>query len=126
MQDSSSCSNDSVTLKDTATGIELFTLCGNKLPDDVMSLSNKMTVVFASDRSVTKSGFVISYVASRKVFGKQYVHFHGARCFFGFLAISEIRIIIYNRPHIFAKKTKYLYLLRIVDQLLPLSSAPVF
>ena len=70
VQDSSSCSNDSVTLKDTATGIELFTLCGNKSPDDVMSLSSKMTVVFASDRSVTRSGFVISYVASKNVFGK--------------------------------------------------------
>ena len=83
VQDSSSCSNDSVTLKDTATGIELFTLCGNKLPDDVMSLSNKMTVVFASDSSVTKSGFVISYVASKTSFGKQCIR-HGARWFLGF------------------------------------------
>ena len=70
VQDSSGCSNDSVSLKDTATGIELFKLCGNKSPSDVMSLSNEMTVVFASDSSVIKNGFVISYMSSRKVFGK--------------------------------------------------------
>ncbi|KAI0231879.1 hypothetical protein LSAT2_017760, partial [Lamellibrachia satsuma] len=68
VQDSSACSNDSVSLKDTATGIVLFTFCGNKSPSDVMSLSNEMTVVFASDSSMTKNGFVISYMLSRKVF----------------------------------------------------------
>ena len=87
MQESSSCSNDSVTLKDTATGFDIFTLCGNTSPDDVMSLNNKITVVFASDSSVKKNGFVISYVASRKVFGaytlmRQYVFF-GYSCYFG-------------------------------------------
>ena len=71
VQYSSGCSNDSVSLKDTATGIELFTLCGNQLPDDVMSSSNEMTVVFATDSSVTKRGFVTSYVASSDVFGKR-------------------------------------------------------
>ena len=71
VQDSSGCSNDNVTLTDTATGIELFTLCGHQLPNDVMSSSNEMTVVFASDSSVTTKGFVISYEASSVVFGKQ-------------------------------------------------------
>ena len=71
VEDSSGCSNDSVSLKDTATGIELLTLCGNQLPDDVMSSSNEMTVVFETDSSVTKRGFVISYVASADVFGKR-------------------------------------------------------
>ena len=70
MQESSGCSNDSVSLTDTATGIELLKLCGHQLPDDVMSASNEMAVVFESDSSVTKSGFFISYVASRNVFGK--------------------------------------------------------
>ena len=71
VQDISSCSKDNVTLTDTATGIELFMLCGNQLPDDVLSSSNEMTVVFATDNSVTTNGFFISYVASSEVFGKQ-------------------------------------------------------
>ena len=70
MQDSSSCSDDSVTLTDTATGIELFKFCGNQLPDDIMSSSNEMTVVFATDSSITTDGFVVSYVASSEVFGE--------------------------------------------------------
>ncbi|KAI0212202.1 hypothetical protein LSAT2_002886 [Lamellibrachia satsuma] len=69
VQDISSCSKDNVTLTDTATGIELFTLCGHQLPDDVLSSSNEMTVVFATDNSVTTNGFFISYVASSEVFG---------------------------------------------------------
>ena len=74
VQDSNGCTNDSVSLKDTATGIELFTLCGNKVPDDVMSSSNEMTVIFATDSSVTAKGFAISYVASSEVLGKQLRH----------------------------------------------------
>ena len=70
VQESSSCSNDNVTLTDTATGIELFTLCGHRLPDDVMSSNNEMTIVFATDSSVTADGFLISYVATSDVFGK--------------------------------------------------------
>ena len=71
MQDSSDCSNDYVSLKDTATGIELFKLCGHQLPDNVMSSNNEMMVVFATDSSVTTNGFVISYEASSAVVGKQ-------------------------------------------------------
>ena len=75
MQESSGCSNDSVSLTDTATGIELFKLCGHQVPHDVMSSNNEMTVVFTSDSSVTKSGFVISYEASSEVFGMQTMPF---------------------------------------------------
>ena len=70
VQQSSSCSSDNVTLKDTATGIKIVTLCGHHLPDDVVSSSNEMTVVFATDSSVRAHGFAISYVASSEVFGK--------------------------------------------------------
>ena len=70
VQESSSCSNDSVTLTDTATGNELFTLCGNQLPDDVMSSSNEMRVIFATDNSVTADGFVISYESFPEVVGR--------------------------------------------------------
>ena len=70
VQESSGCSKDYVSLKDTATGIELYKLCGHQLPDDVMSSSNEMTIVFATYSSVTTNGFVISYVASTEVFGK--------------------------------------------------------
>ncbi|KAI0237992.1 hypothetical protein LSAT2_011379, partial [Lamellibrachia satsuma] len=68
VEDSIGCSNDNVTLTDTATGIELFTLCGHQLPDDVMSSSNEMTIIFATDSSVTTNGFAISYVATSEVF----------------------------------------------------------
>ena len=71
MQDSSGCLNDSVSLFDTATGNEISKFCGNQLPFDVISSSNQMMVVFATDRSVTTNGFVISYVASSKAYGKQ-------------------------------------------------------
>ena len=70
MQESNGCSNDNVTLTDTATGNQIVTLCGNQLPDDVVSSSNEMTVVFATDSSVTTKGFSISYVASSEVYGK--------------------------------------------------------
>ena len=95
VQDSSGCSNDSVSLKDTATGIELFKLCGNKSPSDVMSLNNEMTVVFASDSSVKKNGFVISYMPSREVFGKQYEYIYMARWFLGIFAIFPMQNFIY-------------------------------
>ena len=74
MQESSDCSNDSVIVFDIATGNELSKFCGHKLPFDVISSSNKMMVVFATDRSVTANGFVISYEASSKAFGKQTRH----------------------------------------------------
>ena len=73
VQDSSNCSNDSVSLTDTATGIELFKLCGHQLPDDVMSSSNEMTVGFKTDGSVTTNGFAISYQASSEVYGKPHI-----------------------------------------------------
>ena len=72
VQESSGCSNDNVTLTDTATGIELFTLCGRQLPDDVTSTSNEIMVVFATDSSVTTTGFLISYESFAEVFGRLY------------------------------------------------------
>ena len=74
MQESSGCLNDSVSLFDTVTGNELSKFCGHQLPFDVISSSNQMMVVFATDISVTTNGFVISYVASSEVYGKQNRH----------------------------------------------------
>ena len=74
MQKSSGCSNDSVSLTDTATGIEVFKLCGHQVPDDVMSYSNEMTVGFTTGSSVTTTECVISYMASSEAFGKHPRH----------------------------------------------------
>ena len=71
VQESRGCSNDSVSFIDTATGNELSKFCGHQLPFDVISSSNRMMVVFATDSSVTTDGFVISYVASSEAYGKQ-------------------------------------------------------
>ena len=42
---------------------ELATLCGTELPKDVVSSENSLLVVFATDRSVTRTGFKIKYTA---------------------------------------------------------------
>ena len=74
VQESNSCSNDSVSLKYTKAEEERRMFCGNTLPHDGISSSNEVNVVFKSDSSVTSKGFVISYEASSTVFGKEITH----------------------------------------------------
>ena len=63
MQESKDCANDSLVITDSGAGDVPFTLCGNNLPGDVMSSGNGLSVVFRTDSSVIKSGFVITYTA---------------------------------------------------------------
>ena len=63
MQEATNCANDSLVITDSDVGDVTYTLCGNNLPGDVMSSGNGLSVVFRTDSSVTKSGFVITYTA---------------------------------------------------------------
>ena len=57
------CTRDNVTVIDSVTGVHLMTRCGSNPPGDVISSSNRLTVVFRTDSSVTGSGFVIKYTS---------------------------------------------------------------
>ena len=57
------CTRDNVTVIDSVTGVHLMTRCGSNPPGDVISSSNRLTVVFRTDSSVTDSGFVIKYTS---------------------------------------------------------------
>ena len=63
---------DSVTIYDGdhTTASRIGSYCGNILPDDVISRSNAMFVVFETDYLYTKTGFVAKYYARSKHSGK--------------------------------------------------------
>ena len=65
------CSRDNVTVTDGVTGVHLLTRCGSDPPGDVISSSNRLTVVFRTDSSVTGSGVVIKYTSRKYFSGKQ-------------------------------------------------------
>ena len=64
------CSRENVTVIDDVTGEQLRTTCGNNTPGDVLSSSNRMTVVFKTDTSATGRGFRIKYTARTMIPGK--------------------------------------------------------
>ena len=64
------CSRDNVTVIDDVTGEQLRTTCGNNTPGDVLSSSNRMTIVFKTDISATSRGFRIKYTARKIIPGK--------------------------------------------------------
>ena len=64
------CTKDNVTVTDTVTGKQLFMSCGEDPPGDVISSSNRLSVVFRTDDSITRSGFVITYTARKRTRGK--------------------------------------------------------
>ena len=70
VQEATNCANDSLVITDSDAGDVTYTLCGNNLPGDVMSSGNVLSVVFRTDSSVTKSGFVITYTARTVTNGK--------------------------------------------------------
>ena len=63
VQETTNCANDSLIITDIDAGNVTYVLCGNNLPGDVMSSGNGLSVVFMTDSSVTKNGFVITYTA---------------------------------------------------------------
>ncbi|KAI0236767.1 Cubilin [Lamellibrachia satsuma] len=63
VQETTNCANDSLVITDIDAGNVTYVLCGNNLPGDVMSSGNGLSVVFRTDSSVTKNGFVITYTA---------------------------------------------------------------
>ena len=64
------CSLDNVNVTDGVTGVHLLTRCGNDPPGDVISSSNRLTVVFRTDSSVRGTGFVIKYTSRSFFSGK--------------------------------------------------------
>ena len=63
VQEATNCVNDSLVITDSDAGNMTYTLCGNNLPGDVMSSGSGLSVVFRTDSSVTRNGFVITYTA---------------------------------------------------------------
>ncbi|KAI0218622.1 Cubilin [Lamellibrachia satsuma] len=61
VQDDKNCARDNVTATYSVTGDQIFTVCGNNLPGDVISSSNQLLVIFKTDSSITSSGFLIKY-----------------------------------------------------------------
>ncbi len=55
---------DSVAVYDgSSPAASLLTLlCGNSVPEDIVSSGNSMLVVFSSDGSITQGGFSIEYI----------------------------------------------------------------
>ena len=64
------CFLDNVTVTDSVTGDQLYTLCGRNLPGDVISSSNQLLIVFVTDSSVTNYGFMIKYTAWTTIPGR--------------------------------------------------------
>lgn len=63
--------------------------CGNALPDNVVSLTNEMTVQFKTDSSVTKGGFRAIYTEGR---GQSRI-LHVVNC-----VLSAVRLVV-DRTH---------------------------
>ncbi|KAK2186567.1 hypothetical protein NP493_195g01015 [Ridgeia piscesae] len=63
VEDSNDCANDSVVVTDSHAGDVTYTMCGNNLPGDVTSSDNNLLVVFKTDGSETRRGFLITYTA---------------------------------------------------------------
>ena len=59
------CRKDNITVTDSVTGKQLGTFCGQNPPGDVISSRNRLLVVFSTDSSETRSGFVIKYTARK-------------------------------------------------------------
>ena len=65
------CSRDNVTVIDDVTGETLRTTCGNNIPGDVLSSSNRMTIVFKIDKHTSISrGFRMKYTARKMIPGR--------------------------------------------------------
>ena len=64
------CTKDNVTVTDTVTGKQLLVFCGEDPPGDVFSSNNRVSVVFRTDDSTTRSGFVIRYSARKRTRGR--------------------------------------------------------
>merc|ERR1712098_393080 len=60
LEANSNCRYDFVEVFDS-DGRSFGNFCGTTIPDPIISSANKMLVVFNSDGSVTKSGFVASW-----------------------------------------------------------------
>ena len=65
------CSKDNVSVTDSVSGKQLGTFCGDDPPGDVISSSNRLSVVFRTDDSGTHTGFVIKYRARRMIHGRR-------------------------------------------------------
>ena len=72
VQDSNDCANDSVVVTDSHAGDVTYTMCGSNLPGDVTSSDNNLLVVFKTDGSVKRRGFLITYTARTIIPGMQY------------------------------------------------------
>ena len=66
------CSRDNVTVINDVTGEQLRIACGHHTPADVLSSSNRMSVVFKTDHSITRGGFLIKYTV-RKIIPGRYI-----------------------------------------------------
>ena len=64
------CSRDNVTVINDVTGEQLRIACGHHTPADVMASSNRMTVLFKTDHSITGGGFLIKYTARKYIPGR--------------------------------------------------------
>jgi len=64
------CSKDNVTIIDNVTGKQLGTFCGQDPPSDVISSSNRLSVIFRTDSSETRLGFAIKYNARKYIPGR--------------------------------------------------------
>uniref|UniRef100_H2YTZ6 CUB domain-containing protein n=1 Tax=Ciona savignyi TaxID=51511 RepID=H2YTZ6_CIOSA len=56
----------------------LGTFCGNAIPDNIVSSGRAMTVLFFSDYSVTKRGFMANYATSSPMSPVHTCHFEGS------------------------------------------------
>jgi len=63
IEDNSSgkCSYDYVKIVDADGTVLMDKTCGNKKPDDIVSRSNKVKVVFETDENTTKTGFKLEW-----------------------------------------------------------------
>jgi hypothetical protein len=61
LEDNPNCEYDYVKVVDSDGTTKLAKLCGSFIPSIIKSSGNKLTVVFYSDDSVTKKGFLATW-----------------------------------------------------------------